>query len=69
MSLKELEEAIEKLKEDTQHPTSQYMPELQKAEQLGIEALGKILLLRRTEINGQKVEPYTRLPSEGEKSV
>jgi len=37
------------------------------AEQLGIEALGKILLLRRTEINGQKVEPYTRLPSEGEK--
>lgn len=35
-----------------------------QAIQLGIEALEKILLLRRMELNGQRVEPYTRLPSE-----
>ena len=33
---------------------------------LGIEALEKILLLRRLELNGQRVEPYTKLPSEEE---
>jgi len=47
MSKKEIEEAIEKLKEDTQHPTSQYMPELLRAEQLGIEALEQIIQCRK----------------------
>ena len=64
-----LDEAIEELRTAKSSRLPFDEVRRKKALQLGIEALGKILLLRRTEINGQKVEPYTRLPSEGEKSV
>ncbi len=37
-----IDEAIKILTEDTQHPTAGFMPELKKAEKLGIEALKRI---------------------------
>ena len=39
MSSKELEEAIETLRGDIEHPTAKFMPDLLKAQRLGIEAL------------------------------
>jgi len=37
-----LQEAIKYLEEDCQHPTANFMPELQAAQRLGIEALKAI---------------------------
>lgn len=41
-----LEKAIEILNEDINHPTAQFMPELQDAQKLGIEALKRIHAIR-----------------------
>lgn len=41
-----IEKAIEILTEDINHPTAQFMPELQEAEKLGIEALKRIREIR-----------------------
>lgn len=42
-----LDEAIKVLKEDTEHPTARFLPDLLKAEQLGIEALERIRAIRK----------------------
>ena len=34
-----IDEAIKRLREDTEHPTAKYMPDLLQAQILGIEAL------------------------------
>lgn len=43
-----LDEAIKELKKDTEHPTAHFMPDLLKAQQLGIEALELIERKRKT---------------------
>lgn len=59
-----LDEAITKLKNTPVDVVVGDALTFALAKRLGIEALEKILLLRRMELNGQRVEPYTRLPSE-----
>ena len=53
-----LEEAIKELKQDTEHPTADYLPKLKKAQQLGIEALERIKEFR------ERKNLYWPLPSE-----
>lgn len=42
-----LDEAIETFTEDFNHPTAHFMPELQEAEKLGIEALKRFRYARK----------------------
>ena len=46
-----IDEAIEMLTEDINHPTAAFLPKLREAEQLGIEALKLIKRLRDKSYN------------------
>ena len=58
-----LDKAIEILTEDLNHPTAQFMPELQKAEKLAIEAL------KRVKDNPIVPEFHFRAPLPGETEI
>ncbi len=67
-----LPEAIERLREDIQHPTAKFMPDLLKAEQLGIEALERLRDLRKHEpqtLSTTWKRIFSKLPSETEENV
>jgi len=59
-----LDEAIKILRQDTEHPTAQFMPDLLKAEKLGIEALERLKEARK---GGISLSPFVDLPSETKK--
>ena len=55
-----IDKAIETLNEDINHPTAQFMPDLQEAQKLGIEALKRVKEART------RVYFITRTPLPGE---
>ena len=66
MSKRELEEAVKELKKGIEHPTAGFMPDLQRAERLGIEALQRLQQLRHYSDLNIRDLTLKPLPSETE---